>query len=116
MAGKGQNKRKDSDRVVLKTGECQRANGTYHYCWTDDCGKRHFIYAKTLEALREKEGQVERDKHDGIKTEARYVTINELFELWCQIKRGLKKIPLRTTSICIIPLCVRTLGRNESPP
>lgn len=90
MAGKGQNKRKDSDRVVLRTGECQRANGTYHYCWTDDCGKRHFIYAKTLEELREKEAQVERDKHDGIKTEARYVTINELFELWCQIKRGLK--------------------------
>ena len=60
MAGKGQNKRKDSDRVVLKTGECQRANGTYHYCWTDDCGKRHFIYAKTLEELREKEAQVER--------------------------------------------------------
>ena len=59
MAGKGQAKRKDKARVVLKTGECQRANGTYHYCWTDGSGKRHFIYAKTLEELREKEEQIE---------------------------------------------------------
>ena len=90
MAGKGQTKRKDKDRVVLKVGECQRANGTYHFCWTDKAGKRHFVYAKTLEELREKEAQIEYDKHDGIKTEARYVTVNELFDLWCQLKRGLK--------------------------
>lgn len=90
MAGKGQTKRKDKDRVVLKVGECQRANGTYHFCWTDKAGKRHFVYAKTLEELREKEAQIEYDKHDGIKAEARYVTVNELFDLWCQLKRGLK--------------------------
>lgn len=90
MAGKGQTKRKDKDRIVLKTGECQRANGTYHYCWTDQSGKRHFVYAPTLEELREKEAQIERDKSDGIKAEARYVTLNEMFVLWCQVKRGLK--------------------------
>ena len=54
MARKGQTKRKDKDRIVLKKGECQRATGTYHYCWTDGSGKRHFIYAPTLEELREK--------------------------------------------------------------
>lgn len=85
-----QTKRKDKSRMVLKTGEVQRANGTYHYCWTDKKGKRHYVYAKTLEELREKETQITKDKVDGIKAEARYVTINDLFDLWKQIKRGLK--------------------------
>ena len=89
MANKGQ-KRKDKDRIVLKEGESQRANGTYDYRWTGKDGKRHAVYAKTLEELREKEAQVENDKFEGIKAEARYVTINEMFTLWCQVKRGLK--------------------------
>lgn len=83
-------KRRDSARVVLRTGEVQRANGSYHYCWTDKKGKRQYVYAKTLEELREKEKKIERDKADGIKAEARYVTINDLFDLWIQIKRGVK--------------------------
>lgn len=89
MAGKGQ-KRKDKDRIVLRTGEGQRPNGTYEYRWTDKTGKRRRVYAKTLEELREKEKDIERDKSDGIKAEARCVTVNELFDLWKQIKRGLK--------------------------
>ena len=82
--------RKDKDRIVLKKGESQRPNGTYDYRWTGRDGKRHVVYAKTLEELRAKEAEIEKDKHDGIKAEARYVTINDLFELWCQLKRGLK--------------------------
>ena len=53
-------------------------------------GKRHSVYAKTLEELRAKEEEILRDKCDGIKTEARYVTINDVFEVWKQLKRGLK--------------------------
>ena len=89
MAGKGQ-KRKDKDRIVLRTGEGQRPNGTYEYRWTDKTGKCRRVYAKTLEELRDKEKEIEKDKSDGIKAEARYVTVNELFDLWKQIKRGLK--------------------------
>ena len=89
MANKGQ-KRKDKDRIVLRTGESQRPNGTYDYRWTGRDGKRHVVYAKTLEELREKEAQVENDKFQGLKAEARNVTINEMFDLWCQVKRGLK--------------------------
>ena len=48
------------------------------------------MYDKTLEELREKEAAIEKDKLDGIKAEARYVTVNEMFDLWCQLKRGLK--------------------------
>lgn len=90
MAGKGQTKRKDKDRIVLRKGESQRPNGTYDYRWTGKDGKRHVVYAKMLEDLREKEKEIKRDKSDGIKAEARYVTINDLFDLWKQIKRGLK--------------------------
>ena len=83
-------KRKDKDRIVLRKGECQRPNGSYDYRWTDQFGKRHVIYGKTLEELCTKEKEVDRDISDGIKAEKRNTTINELFDLWCHIKRGLK--------------------------
>lgn len=91
MAGRTQsNKRKDRDRVTLRKGESQRKDGTYDYRWTSRDGKRHSIYARTLEELRIKEAAVEKDKNDGIRTEVRNVTLNDIFELWCQLKRGLK--------------------------
>lgn len=85
-----QSKRKDKARTVLKTGEGHRSNGTYYYRWQDKKGNRHYLYAKSLSELREKEKEVEKDKFDGIKIEARYVTVNDLNELWKQMKRGLK--------------------------
>ena len=83
-------RRLDNKRKVLRKGESQRADGTYDYRWTSRNGKRHSIYAKTLEELRRKEEQVMRDKSDGIKVEAQNVTINDVFDLWCDLKRGLK--------------------------
>jgi len=85
-----QERRKDKARVVLKTGEGQRNNGTYYYRWQDRKGKRHYIYAKSLPELRMREKEVEKDKIDGIKGESRFTTVNDLYELWKQIKRGLK--------------------------
>jgi len=83
-------RRLDKDRVTLRKGESQRADGIYDYRWSTPDGKRHTIYAGTLEALREKEEQIIIDKRDGIKTEIRLVTVNDVFELWCDLKRGLK--------------------------
>ena len=83
-------KRRDNSRAVLCTGEFQRPNGTYQYSWTDDKGKRHFIYAKTLDELREKERNVAKDRFDGIKSESRYLTVNDMYEKWKDLKRGLK--------------------------
>lgn len=83
-------KRRDKSRVVLRTGESQRADGTYHYSWTDANRKRRYVYAKTLDELRYKEEQIEKDKKDGIKAEARYTTLNDMYELWKDLKRGLK--------------------------
>ena len=48
------------------------------------------IYAATLEELREKENDIQRDSLEGIKAEARYVTLNDVFTLWAKVKRGLK--------------------------
>lgn len=83
-------KRKDKSRTVLRTGELQRSDGSYRYSWTDENHKRRYVYAKTLKALRIKEEAIEKDKSDGIKAEARYVTLDDLYELWKDLKRGLK--------------------------
>ena len=74
-------KRKDKSRAVLRTGESQRADGTYQFRWTDSNHKRFCVYAKTLDELRYKEEQIKKDKSDGIKAEARYTTVNEVYEL-----------------------------------
>lgn len=83
-------KRIDKERKVLRKGESQRANGKYDYRWTSRDGKRHSIYADTLEELREKEEALLKDRADGIKVEKAGVTVNEMFKLWCDLKRGLK--------------------------
>ena len=83
-------KRKDKKRVVLRTGELQRTDGSYQFTWMDENKKRRYVYSRNLDDLREKEKQIAKDKSDGIKTEARYTTVNDLFELWKVLKRGLK--------------------------
>ena len=83
-------KRKDNKKRVLKEGEYQRANGTFEYKWRDKQGKRHSVYAKTLDELREKEIDVLRDALDGIRAVKSDLTINDLYNLWEQLKRGLK--------------------------
>ena len=90
MATNQNTKRKDKARVVLRKGESQRKDGKYDFRWTSPDGKRHSIYAATLEELREKENDIQRDSLEGIKAEARYVTLNDVFTLWAQVKRGLK--------------------------
>lgn len=83
-------RRLDKNRLTLRKGETQRKDGTYDFRWTSADGKRHSVYAATLQELREKEEEIIRDKQDGIKTEIRRTTVNDVFELWCDLKRGLK--------------------------
>lgn len=84
-------KRKDKNRVVLRKGETYReSDNRYVYRWVDKTGKRHSVYAKTLDELREKEKEVAKDISDGIKAEARSVTLNDIYNLWKETKRGLK--------------------------
>lgn len=83
-------KRYDSRHRLLRTGESERSDGYYQYRYTDRKGNRHTLTVGTLEELRKREEQVLKDKSDGIRAEAKNVTLNDLFELWCRLKRGLK--------------------------
>ena len=83
-------RRKDSKKRVLKEGEYERANGTYEYKWRDANGKRHSIYAKTLEELRDREDELFRDMMKGISFEAKQLSINDLYNRWKSLKKGLK--------------------------
>ena len=84
------NRRLDKSRITLRKGETQRKDGIYDYRWTSPDGKCHSIYASTLEELCAKEEQIAVDNHDGIRTETRMITVNEMFDLWCDLKRGIK--------------------------
>ena len=83
-------RRKDNKNRVLKEGEYQRPNGTFEYKWRDRRGKRHSVYAKTLDELREKEIDVLRDVLDGIRADKNDLIINDLYHRWVQLKKGLK--------------------------
>lgn len=87
MAGK---RRLDKNRVTLRKGECYRSDGRYSFRWCTRDGKRHYIYAKTLDELRRKEMELTVDQFDGIRTDKQHTTVNDMFELWCELKRGLK--------------------------
>ncbi|MBO7711229.1 MAG: site-specific integrase [Lachnospiraceae bacterium] len=82
----------DNRHVRLRTGESQRKDGGYVYRWTDEEGRRHAKYADTLADLREKETQIVVDRHDGIKTDTNNLSVNDMFELWKKLKRGIKDI------------------------
>ena len=83
-------KRKGKGENELQRGETQRANGTFAYQWKDDSGKRHIIYGKTLPELCAKEQEVQDDIRDNIRPEARNATVNDMYERWKDLKRGLK--------------------------
>lgn len=84
-------RRKDNKRRILKEGEYQRSSGTYEFKWRDKRGNRHSISAVTLEELREKELDVLRDVLDGVKVDKNNLTVNDLYNSWIQLKRGLKE-------------------------
>ena len=96
MAQAGKQKRKDKNRVLLKTGETQRPNGLYMYRWTDAYGRRQSVYAPTLTELREKEQQIEKDKLDNIDTAGKYVTVDHMYSTWMSFKRNVKETTKQT--------------------
>lgn len=83
-------KRQDNNRTVLRKGESQRADGRYDFRWTDANGKRHSIYAPTLKELREREKEIELDTLQNINSASRYMTVNDMYKKWCEVKRGIK--------------------------
>lgn len=88
-------KRYDKNRVLLKTGESERSNGTYEYRWTDSNGKRHSVYAETLEELRRKEEQIIKDTFDGINIGYSTATVKNIYEKWLPLVVGVKDVTKR---------------------
>ena len=85
-----QRPRYDSNRVKLRTGEYQKADGHYEYRYTV-FGKKYSIYAKNLETLREKESEIQSlDTAKQAKFGSRTTTLNDVFYLWKELKRGLR--------------------------
>lgn len=83
-------RRKDSKNRVLKSGETERKQGGYQYRWNTDDGKRHYIYSASLKELRKKEKTIIHDMDDGIRTNNLNLTLNDMYKIWADIKKGLK--------------------------
>ena len=84
--------RKDKKGYALRTGECQRKDGRYSYSYTDRCGVRHSIYAKTLVKLREREKTLQRAYDEGIDpVKAAKLTINDMYDRYISQKFDLKE-------------------------
>lgn len=76
---------------MLRTGECQRADGRYSYSYTDRNRKRHTVYGKDLIEIRKKEQQIRRDLEDGLDPQrAERVTVNEVYDSYIKQKYDLK--------------------------
>ena len=85
-----QRPRYDSNRVKLRTGEYQKADGHYEYRYTV-FGKKYSVYAKNLETLREKESEIQSlETANQAKFDSRTTTLNDVFFLWKELKRGLR--------------------------
>lgn len=83
-------RRKDSKNRVLKAGETERKQGGYQFRWNTGDGKRHYIYAKDLRELRNKEKEIIHDMDDGIRTDNLKLTLNDLYTIWLDVKKRLK--------------------------
>lgn len=83
-------KKKDKKGRVLRQGEYQRKDGTYQYRWADEYGKRHYIYNKSLNKLREEENRIQVATIKGISTAHRTVKFVDFCRKWFEIKDGIK--------------------------
>ena len=86
-----QNKRYTQNKTKLRKGEYQRPNNTFEYRWTDNRGKRQYVYAKSLPELRKKEDEINRLVLEGIDYGKLDRTVNDYFELWKNLKTGIRE-------------------------
>lgn len=84
--------RKDKKGRVLRKGESYSdSKRMYLYTYTDPFGKRRYIYAKDLPALREKEEQLKKDQLDGIDSYAAGTAdLNFMFDRYMSTKSELR--------------------------
>ena len=85
--------RKDNKGRALRKGESQRSEDMrYVYTYTDPFGRRKYIYATTLQTLREKEKQLLKNQLDGLDVYAAGNTdLNFVFDRYISTKTDLRK-------------------------
>ena len=89
-------KRKDKKGRIFRSGEGQRPNKTYFYRYHRNGDKKWcYVYAPTLEELRQKEEVIQRDLLDGIDYAAGEMTVIELVTRYMNLKRSLKENSFR---------------------
>jgi len=89
-------KRKDKKGRIFRSGEGQRPNKTYFYRYHRNGDKKWcYVYAPTLEELRQKEEVIQRDLLDGIDYAAGEMTVIEFVTRYMNLKRSLKENSFR---------------------
>lgn len=83
-------KRKDKKGRILRTGESQRSDLTYQYRYKNLQKKWQYVYAPTLDELRQKEEAIQKDINDGIDYAAGEVTVMALLERYIKLKQGVR--------------------------
>lgn len=83
-------KRKDNKGRILKTGESQRKDLIYQYRYTDIQGKRQTVYSSSLQELRRKEADIQKQLNDGVNYSAGQITIIELVKRYLALKQGVR--------------------------
>lgn len=62
----------------------------YQCRYTDFRGKRQTVYASTLQELRQKEKEIQKQVDDGLDYEAGQITVIELLEKYIGLKQGVR--------------------------
>ena len=89
-------KRKDKKGRIFRSGEGQRPNKTYFYRYHRNGDKKwSYVYAPTLEELRQKEEVIQRDLLDEIDYAGGEMTVIELVTRYMNLKRSLKENSFR---------------------
>lgn len=83
-------KRKDTRGRVLRTGESQRPDGSYQFRWSEG-GERRTRYAPTLEALRQKEDEIARQRLLGRLSTGGSATVGQLVERHMLLRPNLRE-------------------------
>ena len=80
-------KRRDSSGIILRKGERQLDNGYYQYRYTDPFGDRHAFNAETLDELRRKEREANRDSEEGRAYAAGDISVIDLVKRYLKLKQ-----------------------------
>ena len=107
-------KRKDKKGRIFRSGEGQRPNKTYFYRYRRNGDKKwSYVYAPTLEELRQKEEVIQRDLLDGIDYAGGEMTVIELVTRYMNLKRSLKENSFRAYDSVINRIREAPFGQKQ---